>query len=104
VAGLREGKKILDEYSNSTHNKFMLLVGDGESSDEVESAEILRELFPDLQFFSFAVTTGPYEFNFGNYVEHIKSLKSEWPYLGVSTLKSQADVIGSLKELFPKVD
>lgn len=103
VSGLTEGKRILDTYSNSTHNKFMLLVGDAESSDQEESGQILRQLFPDLQFFSFAVTEGPHSFSFSEpYVTYMKGLKSEWPYIGVSKLKSTRDVIPSLKELFPQ--
>ncbi|MCB0357873.1 MAG: DUF444 family protein, partial [Bdellovibrionales bacterium] len=57
-SALLKGQEILNEYSNSTHNKYMLLVGDGESFDAHQSANIIRSLYEDLQFFSFAVTSG----------------------------------------------
>lgn len=104
--GLKKAKSIFDEYSNATHNKFLLIAGDAESppDDQKEVGQLLPELTKDLQYISFAVTNERRGFSMqmvDSFLQVFETIKREWPYVGVAWVEDEGDVLPSMKDLFP---
>ena len=103
AAAMEKNKEILARYPTSKFNKFVLTIGDGETSlaDAQKYVEQLRELSPDLQYAAFAATNEN-EVPVRAFFDALQSLKQDWKWVGWTMIPSRDQIFRGLKELFPR--
>lgn len=99
---LIEDQKILAKYPNSRWNKYVLTIGDGETSDGEAYLAELDKMVKDLQYAGHAITTNGAWGGYEPFLSQLVGYKDKWPWIGSSVIKEKSQVISALKELFPK--
>lgn len=94
-------KKILSEYSDSKYNKYVLMLGDGETGDQKEVAQLVRELSQNLQYFGLAITSESTMWS-EPLVNELKAVRQEWEWIGITQIANRSEIFRGIKELFPK--
>lgn len=95
-------KKILEEYPNSRFNKYVITIGDAETSSQDANAYVreIESIKDDLQYAGLVVTNTQIEGMAAALVGAHKQLQSEWPWVGIGHMRTSADMFQVLRELF----
>lgn len=95
-------KEILKRYPNARFNKYIVTIGDAETSgqDAQEYVSDINDLRSDLQYAGLAVTNESDVIMNDVLVNAHLQLKNEWPWVGVARLRDRSDMLQALKDLF----
>ncbi len=95
-----KSREILDEYPNNRYNKYVLTIGDGETPDGDAYAAEIDKLKDQLQYAGFAATNT--QDAAAAVIEPLRQIKSQWPWLGITTINDTSEIFRALQDLFPK--
>jgi uncharacterized sporulation protein YeaH/YhbH (DUF444 family)/spore cortex formation protein SpoVR/YcgB (stage V sporulation) len=104
TSAIKKDREILNQYENSRFNKYVLTIGDGETSqqDASQYTQELSDLSVDLQYAGLAITNEQLSEYTAAIVSEHKKLQESWPWVGIAHLRTRADMMQALKDLFPK--
>ncbi len=94
--------QIFSEYDNSTHNKYLITIGDLETTEDDAQAygANLRKLTPDLQFAGVVAVSESGIENGIPVIQAHREIKAQWPWIGIAQMRDYPDLIPAIKELF----
>ncbi len=101
VSGYKKAKEVLANYDYAAWNKYVIGLGDAGASDGLETAQLMREIYPDTQYMAWIHTANGGWADQG-FLMTMQALAKELPWFGYTELpdSSQGNTIKALKTLF----